>query len=198
MTGSGIPSGREVPSVEKSWTLTESPSAITRASPLSTDSMPSVVIKAFTPTTVTRKPLTAPARLPTANATTMARGIECPSAAVAMATPDKAMIDATERSNWPAMIKNVPGIATIPVTAIAVRTLRKLARERNAGARIEKVAISTTSTTKRAVIFGRARRRRRDGNVDGLRSGRLRHGRQFGRLVQGSPPAAATISLPVT
>ena len=62
MTGSGIPSGRAVPRVEKSWTLTESPSAMTRARPLSTDSMPSVVIKALTPTTVTRKPLTAPAR----------------------------------------------------------------------------------------------------------------------------------------
>ena len=124
--------------------------------------MPRVVINALTPTTVTRKPFTAPARMPTANATTIARGIGCPSAAVAMATPDKAMIDATERSNWPAMISNVPGIATIPVTAIAVRTLRKLARVRNAGARIENVTISTSRTTTRAVIFGAARRRPRE------------------------------------
>ena len=36
------------------------------------------------------------------------------------------------------MISSVPGIATMPVTAIAVRTLRKFARVRNAGARIEK------------------------------------------------------------
>ena len=115
-----------------------------------------------------------------------------------MATPDKAMIDATERSNWPAMIRNVPGIATIPVTAIAVRTLRKLARVRNAGARIEKVTISTISTTKRAVIFGSGATTAARGKLDGLRSRRLGHRRQFGRLVQGSPPAAATISLPVT
>ena len=61
--------------------------------------MPSVVINALTPTTVTRKPFTAPARQPTAMATTMARAIGCPSATVAMATPERAMIDATERSN---------------------------------------------------------------------------------------------------
>ncbi len=61
-TGTGTPNGRAVPSVEKSWTLTDSPSAMTWARPLSTDSMPSVVINALTPTTVTRKPFTAPAR----------------------------------------------------------------------------------------------------------------------------------------
>ena len=136
---------------------------MTLARPLSTDSMPSVVIKALTPTTVTRKPLTAPARLPTAKATTIARGIEWPSATVAMATPLKAMIDATERSNWPAMISSVPGIATIPVTAMAVRTLRKLARVRNAGARIENVTISAIRTTTSAVILGVARLHPRDG-----------------------------------
>ena len=43
-------------------TLTDCPSAMTFARPLSTASMPSVVISALTPTTVTRKPLTAPAR----------------------------------------------------------------------------------------------------------------------------------------
>ena len=155
--------------------------------------MPSVVIKALTPTTVTRKPLTAPARAPTAKATTMAIGIGWPSAAVAMATPDRAMMDATERSNCPAMISNVPGIATIPVTAMAVRTFKKLARVRNAGARIENVTISTIRTTTRAVILGAERRRRGAPSSGGARRRFCDRGQSDG-LVQDRPPAAATMS----
>ena len=97
--------------------------------------------------------------MPTAN--------EWLSAAVAIATPVSAVIDATERSNWPATISSVPGIATIPVTEIAVRTLRKLERVRNSGARIENVISSAIRTTANAVTLGSDGRRRRTASTGG-------------------------------
>ena len=95
------------------------------------------------------------------------------------------------------MINNVPGIATIPVTAIAVRTLRKLARVRNAGARIENVTISTSRTTTRAVIFGAARRRREETASRGSVSAGSATAVTSAGWFRAAPPAAVTSSLAV-
>ena len=58
ITGSGMSKiGRDVPSVSKPSSGSVCPSAMTLARPLKTASVPSVVIRALMPTTLTRKPL---------------------------------------------------------------------------------------------------------------------------------------------
>src|SRR4029077_18054092 len=118
-------------------------------------SVPSVVISALTPTTVTRKPFRAPTPIAAATATRTEMPRLWLSARLATITDVNAVIEPTERSNWPAVINSVPGAATIPITETAVRMLIQLSHWRKYGDLIEKKIASAIRKTISAAESGR-------------------------------------------
>jgi hypothetical protein len=130
-TGTGmLKNGRAVPMPLKPVSRSVCPCAITSCSPRSTASMPSVVISALTPTTVTKKPLTIPMPIPARITTSTAQPCAQPRfvAVYAISTPQKPAPDPTDRSNCPAISSSVAGPAMIPITEMFVRMLSQLSQ----------------------------------------------------------------------
>lgn len=159
-TGFGIPrTGRPVPRAAKFASVTVAPPARTSVRPRSTASIPRVVISAFTLTTVTSRPLTMPIASPVASAASTPTNSGWFCATVAITTPHTAAPLPTDRSTWPAISNMVPGTAMMPVTAMAVSTLRTLFSVRKYGDVTEKKMMSPTSTTSSAATSGSERLR---------------------------------------
>jgi hypothetical protein len=74
-----------------------------------------------------------------------------------MTIPHIAATEATERSTWPAIRRNVPGIAIIPMTAMFVTMLRPLVVEKKTGLVIEKKMTRANRTTTRPRASGSCR-----------------------------------------
>src|ERR1700736_3786535 len=125
--------GRALPRPDKPLTRTVCPFATTFDRPRKAASVPSVVIRAFTPTTVTRQPFRAPTPIAAATATTTEKARLWLRARFATITDVNAVTEPTDRSNWPAVISIVPGAATIPITATAVTMLIQLSQARKNG-----------------------------------------------------------------
>src|SRR3954447_14236212 len=130
-------------------------------------SVPSVVIRALIPMTVTLNALMAPISKVPRTATTKApastmfpdHGTSVPpapgaSAATAISIPTNAAADPTDRSNWPAMRSSVAGQAMIPTTAKFWRMLIRFSGFRKNGEAIEKNRNSAASTTTSAAVSG--------------------------------------------
>ena len=65
----------------------------------------------------------------------------------AVTVPASAMVDPTDRSNWPAMRSSVAGQAMIPTTATFCRMLMRFSLLRKNGEAIEKSQFSTALET---------------------------------------------------
>ena len=142
---------RRTPSSPKFSTRIVCPSPSTLVSPRKMASVPSVVIRALIPMTVTAKalirPMTSVPMTATKNALWtvrfMANGRSTPpvpgaSAATAMSIPAKPTPEPTDRSNWPAIRSSVAGHAMIPTTATFCRMLIRFSLFRKNGEAIEK------------------------------------------------------------
>ena len=131
-----------MPRADNPLTSSVCPFATTLDRPRNAANVPSVVISAFTPTTVTRKPLSAPTPSAAATATKAENARLWLRARFATITDVNAVIEPTDRSNWPAVINSVPGAATIPITETAVTMLIQLSHARKYCDLIEKKVAS--------------------------------------------------------
>jgi hypothetical protein len=136
--------------------------------------VPSVVMSALMPMTVTQKPLMTPMSNVPRTATRKAdetcrlsaNGRSTPpvpgaSAETAMSMPAKPTPEPTDRSNWPEMSSSVAGQAMMPTTATFCRMLMRFSELRKNSEEIEKYRNSAASTMSSAAVSGMASPRRR-------------------------------------